>query len=194
MISIQRVERALKDCDSADVETRALAVEATIDTAAALAQHAVSNLQVPGAARPFVAERLARLGSLAVPPLKDLLQQSTDVEVRILAAAVLAQLGSEEGLPVLLNAVREGKVEVCLAATWLARSGAAEAEGAIVERLTRCSLDEENLIVCLITALETLGRPIPDAVRKRFDSSGISAPVRAVLARHDAAIPGEARP
>jgi hypothetical protein len=175
--------RALHDMASPDTEVRVLAVEQVTDHVARLAQLAVDNLEVPGRARPFVAERLSRLGSVGVAPLESLLKRADDPEVQLYAAIVLLQLGSTTGMPILLHAVTEGNVEVCLAAVWLARTGLPEAKAAIQARLDLCTPEDASLAICLVSALSKLGAPVPNQVRQRFLAPDTPRDLRTLIER-----------
>lgn len=178
---LRELDSALDQVASGDVETRVLAVDRVVGATGWLARQAVNALAQPGPARLFVAERLGQLGSCAVEPLQDLLRHVDDPQVRVLAAAVLTQIGAPSGPQVLQEAVEQGNAEVCLAATWLARSGAIGAGEVIERRLARCSLDQADLIVCLLTALETLGRTVPETLRSSLESEAAPEQVRTVL-------------
>jgi len=123
-----------------------------------------------GPHRLFVAERLYRFGSVAIDLLEELLETSDNSEIKILASMVLLQLGSRGGVPCLLDAIVKDDAYVCMAAMRLAEAGIVEAGDRIVARLRLCELDEFDLIVSLLSALEKLGHEIPKDLRKRFAS------------------------
>ncbi len=160
----------MKDLDSTEIAKQIPAVEESVTIVDGLAIKAVEALQ--NSSNPFlVAERLNRFGSIIVPHLEKLLQESNNSEVNILASLVLLQLNSQVGIPFLLAAIKNDEEYAMLAAQHLAKAGIKDAIDPICDRLKNSKLEEIDLIVSLLDALSKLN----DKLSKDLLQSFISA-------------------
>ncbi len=113
----------MKDLDSTEIAKQIPAVEESVTIVDGLAIKAVEALQ--NSSNPFlVAERLNRFGSIIVPHLEKLLQESNNSEVNILASLVLLQLNSQVGIPFLLAAIKnDEEYAIYISCTTFGKSG-----------------------------------------------------------------------
>ncbi|MEP7287354.1 MAG: hypothetical protein ABI947_16480 [Chloroflexota bacterium] len=156
------------------------AVDALAEIVSSITQQAVNALEGPH--QYLVAERLHRFGTLAIPPLEKLLKDTETYETRILVSLVLFKLGSKVGLPHLLDAILNSSNYYCLAARQLAEARILETADNAITRLRSSSLDEIDLIFCLLECLKILERPIPLDIRDRL--SALDAPRLLKLGLH----------
>ncbi len=162
----------MKDLDSTEIAKQIPAVEESVTIVDGLAIKAVEALQ--NSSNPFlVAERLNRFGSIIVPHLEKLLQESDNSEVNILASLVLLQLNSKVGLSFLLVAIKDDEEYAILAAQHLAKAGINDAIEPICDRLRNSKLEEIDLdlIVSLLDALGKLNNKLPEDLLKSFLSA-----------------------
>jgi hypothetical protein len=73
---------------------------------------------------------------------------------------------------------------VCLAATWLVRSGAQDAAEVVEARLRRASVDEPSLAACLISALQLAAGQLPEDLRQRFSQPDAPWEIRVLTGRN----------
>ena len=170
----------MKDLNSTQIEKQIPAVEEAINIVDTLAMKAVEGLQ-NSSNRFLVAERLNCFGSIIVPHLEKLLQESNNSEVKILASLVLLQLNSKIGVPFLLVAIKEDDEYAILAAQHLAKAGIKHAIEPIYTRLTSSKLEEIDLIVSLLDSLNKLNGKLPQNLLQRFTSENIPWQIKTKL-------------
>ncbi len=157
----------MKDLDSTEIAKQIPAVEESVTIVDGLAIKAVEALQ--NSSNPFlVAERLNRFGSIIVPHLEKLLQESNNSEVNILASLVLLQLNSQVGIPILLAAIKDDKEYAILAAQHLAKAEVKDAIEPICDRLRNSKFEEIDLIVSLLDDLSKLSNKLPEDLLQSF--------------------------
>ena len=180
--------------NASDTKTQAQAIEEAIQVNFLLADAAVYALQ-HGQDRYFVAERLHNFGSIIVEPLQALLKESADTEAKILASLVLLRLGSNAGIPVLLEAVLTEPVDryASLVVERLAASGVSEAGPAIIARLRQSSLEEDDLgksfesnadkdfVVSSLHAMQTMDAPLPQDLLTYLTAPGVPIEITSAL-------------
>lgn len=162
----------IKDLDSKQRERQILAIEEATRLVETLAIKAVASLQI-SSNKYLVAERLTAFGSIIIPHLEKLLNESTDLEVQILASLVLLQLNSKTGVPFLLGAIKEDKHYAGLAAQHLAEAEIKDAIEPICDRLRSSNFEEIDLIVSLLDSLNKLNSKLPSDLLQRFSSDSI---------------------
>lgn len=126
-------------------------------------------------------ERLARFGPFVIDPLKEVLSQTEDPELRGLSAMVLLKLGNRTGVPILLNIISSDDVLLCQAAATLSEAQVAEAGDRIIDRLRTLKFSEKLDIYgiqCLLVALKKLGRTPPSDLVEHLQSSDAPWEVR----------------
>ena len=165
---------------SEDLERRIPALDQACELVQEIVKIGVQMLE-KGPARFLVAERLHGLGRTIIEPLQSLLIRSKESEVQILAALVLLQLGSEVGIPVLLQALDTDREYVLLIARHLAANKVDESIDKIVFRLRSAQDSEIDLIVGLLSALRTLEAKVPEDLLRRFEQSSMAWQVRTVV-------------
>jgi hypothetical protein len=143
----------------------------------------------------FVAERLPRFGSVVVEPLEALLQEPAEGEAKILASLVLLGLGSQAGVPILLDALLAEPAEryASLVARTLAANGVGEAGEIIITRLRSSDLTpnalgksfasnaSKDLAVSLLDALKKLAIALPTDLQQRLKEPNLPVEVRSGL-------------
>ncbi|MBD2776386.1 hypothetical protein [Iningainema tapete] len=174
------LDSVIENLDTNQVEKQVPALEEATEIVNSLARKAVDAL-IRGPNRFLVAERLQLLGSVVVPHLEKLLQESDDLETKILAALVLLQFNSRVGVPCLLDAIANNEEYGGLVAEHLAKKGIKEAIAPIINRLSTCELKEVDLIVNLLDALEKLGGEIPLELRQRLAAPNIPWQIRTMI-------------
>ena len=157
----------MNDLDSTQIDKQIPAIEEAATIVNELAIKAVQSLL--NSSNPFlVAERLNRFGSIIVPHLEKLLQESDNSEVNILASLVLLQLNSQVGIPILLAAIKDDDEYAILAAQHLAKAGIKDTIKPICNRLRNSKLEEIDLIVGLLAAMAKLDDKLPQDLWKLF--------------------------
>ena len=166
----RNIEAALANLQSNEIESKIRAVEYLATQTQDLVNAVVERLEDPEPARYLIFERLGRFGSLAIAPLERILRESNDEDVRTLAAAALAFLGSRTGESILLKAIRWNDLNICIAVTALAEVQVQSAIPLIQEVLRQCPINEatSGTIECLLGGLKTLGAPVPEDIRDRL--------------------------
>jgi len=129
-------------------------------------------------------ERLYRFGPFVTEPLKEVLSQTDDPELRGLSAMVLLKLGDKTGLPVLLEIISTGEELLCLAASRLIEAHIIEAADRMIERLRGLEMAKTYHIQCLLAALERLGRALPSDLVERFHAPDVPWELRMFLEKH----------
>lgn len=165
--------------NSSEIEVQVPAVDKMAEIFNQLAYETVNTLKTSHY-RFLIAERLPRLGSVAIPYLENLLKESSDSEVTILASLALLNLGSDQGISYLLNAISKDDNYCSLCAHHLAQKGIKEAIQPIIKRLEKCELEHFDLINALLDSLETLDGDLPPQLLERLSSN--DAPWRIHLA------------
>jgi len=119
-------------------------------------------------------ERLFRFGPFVIDPLKEVLSQTKDPELRAFSAAVLLKLGDRTAVPILLEIISSDEIFLCQAAARLAEAQIVEAGDRMIERLRSLEFTKKSHILgiqCLLVALEKLGRTLPIDLVERFQGS-----------------------
>ncbi len=174
------LDLVIQNLDTDQVEKQVPALEQATEIVNSLALKAVDAL-IRGPNRFLVAERLQLFGSVIVPHLEKLLQESDDLETKILAALVLLQFDSGVGVPCLLDAVAKNEDYGGLVAEHLAKKGIKEALSPIINRLLTCELKEVDLVVNLLDALDKLGGEIPSELRQRLTAPDTPWQIRTMI-------------
>lgn len=126
---------------------------------------------------PFlIAQRLARFGEAAISPLSSLLARNPSSEVTIVTALLLVNNGSRLGVPVLVAEVERGGGFIATASLAMANAGFTDHVPAVIERLRRWSVPidrkfpttDDEVVLCLLEAIDTLRVPLPDDIRRKF--------------------------
>ena len=180
-MKVINLDLLMDNLDSEQVEKQIPAIEEATTIVNTLAIKAVESLQ-NSSNRFLVAERLKRFGSIIIPHLEKLLQESGDSEVQILASLVLLQLNSKIGVSILLDAIKNNDEYAILAAQHLAKAGIKDAIEAICDRLRDSNLEEIDLIVSLLDSLNKLDGKLPQDLLKRFSSDEIPWQIKTKLA------------
>lgn len=201
MINPQLIEFAKHDLaqlavflNASDTKTQAQAIDEAIEVNFLLADAAVYALQ-NGQDRYFVAERLPNFGSIIIKPLQELLKESADAEVKVLASLVLLRLGSKAGIPDLLQAVSTEPVDryAALVVDRLAACGISETSEAVINRLRQFSLTEVDLgksfesnalkdfVVASLHALQTLNFPLPQDLWIHLTAPGLPIEITSIF-------------
>jgi HEAT repeat protein len=124
-------------------------------------------------ARQLVYERLGRLGSLAIDPLRRLLDHS-DPDVRFYAAAALLELGQFGSQSIVLAAVSWHNPNLCMATHALRHAKVTEVVPIAIGILRTEDLTPAHrpAIECLVLVLRSFDEKIPPDVRERLRSVG----------------------
>ena len=166
-MSVINLNLVMNDLDSTQINKQIPAVEEAATIVEELAIKAVQSLL--NSSNPFlVAERLNRFGSIIVPHLEKLLQESSNSEVNILASLVLLQLNSKVGIPFLLAAIKDDDEYAILAAQHLSKVGIKDAIEPICDRLGNSKLEEIDLILGLLDALSEIDGKLPEDLLQSF--------------------------
>ncbi|MDF5730343.1 MAG: hypothetical protein PUP92_20555 [Rhizonema sp. PD38] len=174
------LDKVIQNLNTNQVEKQVLALEQATEIVNSLALKAVDTLR-RGPNRFLVAERLQLLGSVVIPHLEKLLSESNEEETKILAALVLLQFDSWVGIPCLLDAIGLNKDYGGLVAKHLAKKGIKDALPPIINRLLTCQLQEVDLVVNLLDALEKLGGEIPLELRQRLAAPDTPWQIRTMI-------------
>lgn len=184
---------------ASDTKIQVQAIDEAIQINSLLADAAVYALQ-NGPDRYFVAERLHNFGSILIEPLQALLNESTDDEVKILAALVLLRLGSKAGVPILLGAILTEPVDryASLIAERLAANGVSGADEAVIARLRQLgpskvdlgksfeSNPSKDFVVTALHALHTLNVSLPPDVRAQFTMPSLPLEITSITSNEKA--------
>ncbi|MFB2968097.1 hypothetical protein ACE1CD_03935 [Aerosakkonema sp. BLCC-F183] len=176
------VDISLKNLQSSDAEGQLIAVEQAGKIVNFLAVQTIEAFR-KSQHRFLMAERLYHLGSVVVPPLEKLLKESDNSETSILAAVILLRFGSKLGVSCLLEAVAKDEEYPCLAATSLAAAGIKEAIDPMINRLRSCDINNIDLAIGLLNALEDLGSEIPSDLRDRLTAEDVAWQIRTYAKR-----------
>lgn len=135
----------------------------------------------------LLAEKIFEFGTIVIPALEEVVVSESSQNIREIAAAVLVQLGSRNGIDLLLDAVRKPGSNHLLAVTSLAKANIVEASDPILEALRSCKPDfymrRENApyLETHLAALRRLGRDLPDDLKSRFTGMDVPAEIRRFL-------------
>ena len=163
----------MENLDSPQISQQVPAIEEATAIVETLAIQAVNSLNT--SSNPFlVAERLGRFGSVIVPHLETLLQDSHNSEVRILASLVLLQLNSKAGVSILLDAIKDDEEYAILAAQHLVQANIKDAIQLIWNRLRKSKSEQVDLIESLLASLSILDCKLPQDLWKRFTDDEMS--------------------
>ncbi|MCL1465328.1 hypothetical protein [Argonema galeatum] len=174
----------LEDLGSLEVEKQVIAVERVGEIVDFLAVKTVDAFRRSPHRFPM-AERLYRLGSVVVTPLENLLKESDNLETSILASVILLRFGSRAGVSCLLDAIAKDEEYLSLAASSLAAAGIKEASDPMINRLRSCDINNIDLAIGLLNALEDLGSEIPSDLRDRLTGEDVPWQIRTYTKRFD---------
>lgn len=174
----------LKNLESSEIEKQVVAVEQAGEIVNYIAIKTVEAFKKSQHRFP-IAERLYSLGSVVVPPLEKVLQESDNSETSILAAVILLRFGSKLGVSCLLDAVAKDEEYSSLAASSLAAAGVKEAIDPMINRLRSCDLKNVDLAIGLLGALEDLQSEIPSDLRSRLTAEDTPWQIRTYAKRFD---------
>ena len=117
-----------------------------------------------------ISDRLFAMGPVVAPELERHLRTGGEPEAMTYAALILMQFGSRAGVPLLLQALREGSGASGAIATQLAAADVAGAGEAITDALKRWPLCKDPYTaVTMISALRTLNASVPDEVLRELN-------------------------
>ncbi len=193
MMSRLNLNSVLENLETTEVDKQVPALEQAAEIVNSVAIKAVEALR-KGPNRFLVAERLKCLGSVIVPHLEKLLNESDDSETRILAALVLLQFDSRIGVPYLLDAVTQDEDYAGLVAEHLAKAGIEQAIEPIIKRLRNCELKQVDLVVSLLDALAKVGGSLPSGLQQRLSAADVPWQIRTLYQSHFASLPNPQSP
>jgi hypothetical protein len=170
----------MADLSSNEVEIQIPALDKLCELVGEIVESSVVALR-HGPERFLVAERLPRLGSVAVGPLERLLKETQDEETQILASLVLLRLRSRTGVPRLLEAVMDSHEYSGLAANLLAESKVIEVADRIVMKLRSADPTDIDLIVSLLNALKVCEVALPSDLRQKFSNPSLAWQIRTMI-------------
>jgi hypothetical protein len=188
------ITQIMKDLESSQIERHIPAVEKAAEIVRNLKKQentsklvnqlvtkAIETFQ--NSSHPFlVSDRLSDLGESAIPHLENILMESNNSELNILAAVVLLNLGSKAGISILLDAVLYDESYHMWAAHCLTRHGIKEAIPLIINRLRKCEISKENdAIVSLLASLEESDGELPPDLHERFSVPDATTDLRFML-------------
>jgi hypothetical protein len=162
----------VEDLGANHIERQVPALDKATEIVNLLVLQAVDAL-IESPNRFLVAERLSRFGSLVIPHLEKLLQDSDNLEVKILSSLVLLQLNSQSGLPTLLEAISPDCEYAGLVARHLAKAKIKKAIQPIVDCLNLCTFEKIDLVVNLLEALAELDGNLPANLHQRMSNKDI---------------------
>jgi hypothetical protein len=175
----KKLTLVLEDLDSSNLETQVLAVEQAANIVQVLAMKVLETFKTSN--NPFlIAEHLYQFGSILLPHLETLFQETENSELKLLSAIVLLRLGSQVGVNYLLQAIIDDQQYPCLVASCLASIPIYEAINPILQRLRSVDLEDVDLIISFLTVLEEFNHNIPNDLYQRFTGSEAPWQVRAV--------------
>jgi hypothetical protein len=177
-VSSFNVDTLMQGLVSTNIEEQANALEATAELFRALANEAVQGIQVSSNVFVII-ERIARLGTVAIPALVEFVRNCERGEKRTLVSILLLSLGSKEGLEDVTAELRGRGPNANLAAQQLVQAKIPEAANLIIDYLRH--IPEEELlerakapyINSFISALEKSGRQLPLDLKERFTSPSV---------------------
>jgi hypothetical protein len=155
-----------------DIEHQVRDVERRIERARELARQCVAALRDADddAVVYLIAERLPRLGSLALPELLAVMRTAEDSRRTAAALVALDVGGREKAVPILLEELSGRGPYATLAARRLGAHEIVEAAPAIHAALAATDVEEIDLAVALIDALTTLRFPLGQEEARRLGS------------------------
>ena len=118
-------------------------------------------------------ERQGLIGTAAIPSLREQ-EGHPDPEVRLYAAAALLELGEDDGVATVLQAISFENDLLCVASRALSNAKAVALIPVAIELLRTADLSENNAaqIECLVDAVKALGGTIPEDVKDRLTEVG----------------------
>ncbi|RSS83978.1 HEAT repeat domain-containing protein [Streptomyces sp. WAC06614] len=164
----ERVERALAGLAVQDLECRVRAIEELAACSSIIAGHVASAFEEDEEARFLIFERLGRFGSLMIEPLERVYREAGEPGLKLMSASALTYLGSYEGISSLLEAIKAGNPNLCMAALSLSAAGVSEAVAPIENVLLECDLSDVQALECLVSSLRRLNHPMSENVRLRL--------------------------
>jgi hypothetical protein len=161
----------LSDLQKQLIETTELTKRiSALDEIAALvesaAEIAVSSLE-HNEGQLFIAERIYKLGTVAVKYLETLYRETKNPETKKFCALTLLQFGSTVGVEYLL-AIMETDKDACLIAKILAKTGIEQAAQKVVSILGQTDHLDLNTTICFLDALNQLNTKVPDTLKAEF--------------------------
>ncbi len=129
----------------------------------------------------LIAERLSNVENILFTSLNNIYENTKKIEAKELSALLLFSIGSQNTINYLIRMIRSGSAHSGLAARDLAEKGVKEAVVPIIDRLTIIDIEEIDLIVTLIQALNKLNIPLPDNLKNRFKSNETPWQIRSLI-------------
>ncbi len=159
---------------SDDLEMRLLALDERIARTQAEVNACLQELLTNDKHAHLVAERLPRLGSAALPGLREIMLDASHTEaIRVLAALVGFSVGDrQESLALLIEEVTRNGEFGPLAAARLGEGQIRELEPALLAALAVTATSEIDTIVSYLEALHIVGGRLPVAERERLAGGG----------------------
>ncbi|MBZ0305604.1 MAG: hypothetical protein K8I82_06005 [Anaerolineae bacterium] len=155
-------ELVVESLEKDTLKNRLATLEMVIKIFSDITRSAVRSLE-QSEGRLLIAERLHLFGSIAISHLQELHMTTTEEEIKTLTAIVLLRLGNTSGIRWLLKVIQIGKSEyVCLCARQLANARVREAGEVIISQLHSLNFYDEQLLICLLKALQILEIEIPE--------------------------------
>ena len=177
------LDSTLRDFASDQLERQIPALDQLCQLVNDLVKLAVYKLET-GPERFLIAERLHNLGGTAIVPLESLLMRTDNPEVRILASLVLMQVGSQTGLPWLLQGILEDRNYATLIVRHVAEHKVSAAADKIVARLRVSDATTDlDLVVASLEALEKLNVDVPQDLLVNFAAPAMPWQVRTLAER-----------
>ncbi|GEM_PF-6101261 len=119
----------------------------------------------------IAAERMLALGSRIRPAVRNLMDRTSDPEIKIVAALMLRKFNDLSGIPILLEALRRRDPYSNLVAQALADSKIQEAGPIILQRIESDNSIDPYSLADYIAALRLLHIEIPQQLRDKLLSS-----------------------
>lgn len=162
----------IKDLGSSSIEIQISAIKESINVIEVLITKIIDEFKI--SSNPFlIAERLYQFGSILVPYLKTLFQETESTEHKVLSAIVLLRFDCEVGIDYLLEELITNRQYPVLIADCLAHKDNSKLSGVILKRLRAADVQEVDLIIGLVTVLEEMLYTLPDDLYQRYKSKDV---------------------
>ncbi len=119
--------------------------------------------------RHLIAERLWKCGSIICPPLRELVENTNDNDVKFQACLLLLFMKDNFGVAHLATAINDNSNYHIGGATRLMQAGI-DVTDKIIQRLRSCALIDKDTISGLLGVLEDFKKPLPADLIKKFSS------------------------
>lgn len=131
--------------------------------------------------RPFMAERIVNLGSKFLAPIKEIMKNSSNQEVKVLSAMILATHHLDDGIDILLQEVERGKGLYGVVFKFIDTEKNPEIIPLIQKKLRECPVDQIYLVNKYLDQLFKRTGSIPKDIVERFSESDIPWQIKATL-------------